>query len=110
MLPIMVAQHPAPPASLRPFARQRLLPSFLLYDTFDNADLIKNYPGPTLVLHGRQDAIMPISHGQQVAAAPQGRLVVLEADHNDLLDAEGFCPSVAAFLRSAGVVAGGVVP
>ncbi|ACD95027.1 alpha/beta hydrolase [Trichlorobacter lovleyi] len=96
----------APPASLRPFAHKRLLPSFLLRDTFDNAVLIKGFNGPTLVLHGDHDAIMPFSHGQQVAsAAVQGQLVSISADHNDLLGLPGFWKAVERFLAVAGVTA-----
>jgi pimeloyl-ACP methyl ester carboxylesterase len=98
----------APPASLRPFAHERLLPSLLLRDRFDNVELIKGYAGPTLVLHGRNDSIMPFLHGQQVAAAaPQGQLVALEADHNDLLGAPGFCEAVCSFLKAERIVTAG---
>lgn len=96
----------APPASLRPFAHQRLLPAFLLHDRFDNAALIRRYAGPALVLHGRHDTIMPLRHGQQVAAAaPQGRLVTLDADHNDLLSVSGFWQAVSSFLQTSQVIA-----
>lgn len=95
----------APPASLRPFANQRLLPSFLLHDTFDNAELIKGFAGPTLVLHGQHDSIMPFAHGQKVAAAAvNGQLVPLAADHNNLLGVAGFWKAVEAFLGTTGVV------
>lgn len=96
----------APPASLRPFAHKRLLPSFLLRDTFDNALLIKDFAGATLVLHGDHDSIMPFSHGQQVASAAQhGRLISLSADHNDLLGLPGFWKAVERFLAAEGVTA-----
>lgn len=96
----------APPASLRPFAHKRLLPSFLLRDTFDNALLIKDFAGATLVLHGDHDSIMPFSHGQQVASAAQhGRLISLSADHNDLLGVPGFWKAVERFLAAEGVTA-----
>lgn len=96
----------APPASLRPFAHKRLLPSFLLRDTFDNALLIKDFAGATLVLHGDHDSIMPFSHGQQVASAAQhGQLISLSADHNDLLGVPGFWKAVERFLAAEGVTA-----
>lgn len=95
----------SPPASLRPFARQRLLPTFLLQDTYDNAVLIKSYQGPTLVVHGQQDSIIPFKHGQQVAQAAQhGRLVALSADHNDLLATSGFWQTVTSFLQQEKLV------
>jgi len=101
----------APPASLRPLAHQRWLPSFLLFDTFDNAALIRQYTGPTLVLHGRYDSVIPFSHGQQVAAAaPRGRLVALASDHNDLLSAPGFWQEVSQFLQIEQISAKGRQP
>lgn len=106
--PVRALLLAAPPASLRPFAHERLLPSVLLRDSFDNAELIKGYAGPTLVLHGRNDTIMPILHGRQVAAAaPQGQLVALEADHNDLLGAPGFCEAVSSFLKAERIITAG---
>jgi len=89
----------APPASLRQFAHKRLLPSLLLHDTFDNDELIKQYAGSTLVLHGRHDSIIPFSNGQQMAdTARHGHLVSFDADHNDLLGMSGVWKAVAAFL------------
>jgi len=95
----------APPASLRPFAHKRLLPSLLLHDTFDNVDLIRGYTGPTLVLHGRHDSIMPFSNGQRMAtAARHGQLVPFDADHNDLLGVAGVWNEVAGFLLREKIV------
>lgn len=97
--PIRALVLAAPPASLRPFVHKRLLPSLLLHDTYDNAELVGAYEGPTLVLHGRDDAVMPFTHGQQVAAAARhGQLVALHADHADLLSTPAFWDAVGAFL------------
>lgn len=101
----------APPASLRDFAHRSLLPSFLLHDTFDNVKIITHYQGPTLVLHGRSDRVIPFFHGQQMAAAAvRGQLISLSADHNDLLAADGFWKAVTVFLRQQQIVAGGSKP
>lgn len=102
--PVRALVVAAPPASLRPFAHKRLLPSFLLHDAFDNAELVKKYSGPTLVLHGQHDSVMPFSHGQKVAAeAAHGQLVPLFADHNDLLGVPGFWKAVEKFFSVTGV-------
>ena len=95
----------APLASLRPFARERLVPPFLLRDTFDSVAQIGQYDGPTLVLHGRNDSVMPFSHGKQLAAAaPRGRLVVLTADHHDLLGSTAFWQAVSSFTHGEQLV------
>lgn len=104
--PVRALVVAAPPASLRPLAHKRLLPSFLLHDTFDNAELVKQYSGPTLVLHGQHDSLMPFFHGQKVAAAAvHGQLVPLSAGHNDLLGVPAFWEAVGKFLSAAGVTA-----
>lgn len=95
----------APFTSLRPFAHRHLLPSWLLFDHFDNLPMIRQYSGPTLVLHGQQDTIVPFSHGKQVAeAAVLGQLVVLPSDHNDLLGHPRFWEELRVFLVVTGMV------
>ncbi len=103
--PIRALILAAPLTSLRPFGYRRLFPSFLLHDTFDNIDLIKGYEGPMLVLHGQHDEIIPFSHGQRLSrASVKSKLALLNAGHNDLLEADGFWKAVRIFLGSAGVI------
>jgi pimeloyl-ACP methyl ester carboxylesterase len=103
--PIRALILAAPPASLRPFAHKRLLPALLLHDTFDNVDVIRDYAGPTLVLHGRHDSIMPFANGQQMAvAARHGQLIPFDADHNDLLGVAGVWRAIAEFLQKEKIV------
>lgn len=101
--PVQALILAAPFSSLRPFAHRRLLPAWLLFDSFDTLAAIPQYAGRTLVLHGQHDTIVPFEHGQQVAAAAvQGQLVPLPADHNDLLDQSRFWDEVRTFLAATG--------
>jgi hypothetical protein len=101
--PVQALILAAPFSSLRPFAHRRLLPAWLLFDSFDTLAAIPQYAGRTLVLHGQHDTIVPFEHGQQVAAAAvQGQLVPLPADHNDLLDQSRFWDEVRTFLSATG--------
>ena len=60
------------------------VPAFLVLDPFDTLSVISAYRGPVLVVHGRRDSLIPYSHGQALAeAAPDGRLVTYDSDHND---------------------------
>lgn len=103
--PVAALLLAAPLASLRPFARERFLPSFLLHDAFDNALLVKKYSGPLLVIHGRRDSFIPYTHGKQVAdATPRGRLVLVDADHNDILSNRDFWLNVKDFMLDAGII------
>ena len=54
----------------------------------DNVGKIKAYAGPTLVIHGAQDHLIPVGDGQALYHASQAEhkdmLVVPRADHNSL--------------------------
>ncbi len=69
---------------IRPLARRYLAPTVLVRDPFDNLDVVRQYDGPVLVMHGTADELIPHTHGQTLsAAARRGRLVDLECGHND---------------------------
>ena len=87
--------------SVADFAAGFLAPSFLIRDRFDNRKTLPSYRGPLLVIHGRQDTIVPIAHGRELSKLVAGaRLEELNCGHND-------CPrqwdTIEAFLRGAGV-------
>ena len=92
----------APPSTLAAVSQQhfRWLPvGMLLRHRFDNLEPAPRVRCPVLVLHGDRDTVVPMLHGQMVAAAlPNARFVrVPGRDHNDLdLSADG---PVAAMLR-----------
>jgi len=44
-------------------------PSVLLRDHFDNLSVVRHFPGPILVIHGRTDPVIPWRQGQRLAAA-----------------------------------------
>lgn len=90
----------------RSFAKRYLAPSFLVRDPFDNLSVVKNYPAPVLIMHGRHDAVIPYSHGIALSkAAKQGQLVTYEAGHNDCPpDWEVFWQQIGIFLRENKIV------
>jgi uncharacterized protein len=70
--------------STRAFARRYLLPGFLVRDRFEVLDAMRAFPGPTLVIHGERDEVIPVSHGRALAAAASHATLVLHAcGHND---------------------------
>ena len=88
--------------SVADFAARLLAPSFLIRDPFDNRDALSKYRGPLLVIHGRQDTIVPFEHGRALAALVPGAIFhELDCGHND-------CPrqwdAITAFLTAAGVL------
>jgi uncharacterized protein len=44
-------------------------PSFLLRDHFDNLSTVEHFAGPVLVIHGRDDRLIPWQEGRRLAVA-----------------------------------------
>jgi pimeloyl-ACP methyl ester carboxylesterase len=55
--------------SLDAFAVSRWAPAFLLRDHVDNLAVAKRFQGPLLVIHGREDRLIPRQQGLQLASA-----------------------------------------
>jgi len=91
---------------VRPMALRYLAPPFLVRDAFDNLAVVRDYPNPVLIIHGRRDAIIPFSHGQKLhRAAKRSELIVYEAGHNDCPPDWGvFWKDVETFLRRNGII------
>lgn len=51
------------------FASRYGLPRGLVLDLYDTRAALAGYDGPVLVIHGRQDAVIPYAHAQALAAA-----------------------------------------
>jgi pimeloyl-ACP methyl ester carboxylesterase len=73
-------------------------------DDIDVLDLLPRVRVPTLVLHCRQDGVVPLEQGRYIAAhIPDARFVTLDSDNHVLLAGEPawprFLDEVASFLR-----------
>ncbi len=78
------------------------LVSMLLRERYDSLALAPELPGPVLVIHGREDRIIPVEHGRRLAAAlPAARyLEVTGAGHNDLLGRPEVWQAMSEYLRA----------
>ncbi|MFH0997244.1 MAG: alpha/beta hydrolase [Pseudomonadota bacterium] len=87
--------------SIRSFAPAYGLCPFLIRDPMDNIGVLKEYPRPTLILHGKQDELIPFTHAiELVAASRNARLIAYNCGHNDCPpDWNVFWKDVFAFLR-----------
>lgn len=89
------------------FALGFLAPPVLAKDRYDNVAAVTAFPGPELVLHGDDDRIIPVRHGERLARAAGVALVRMPCGHND-------CPrpwdAIESFLRAAGVIGGHLPP
>jgi len=71
--------------SIAALARRMGVPRFLVLDPYDNLAFLTKSALPCLLIHGKQDSIIPISHAHALhAATAQSRLKILDgAGHND---------------------------
>ena len=57
-------------------------PAFLLRDHFDNIAAVAHFPGPVLVIHGREDRLIPWQQAQRLASAsPQSTFKLYACGH-----------------------------
>ena len=88
--------------SVADFAARFMAPALLIRDPFDNRKSLAQYRGPLLVIHGRNDTIVPFAHGKELATiVPNAQFVELNCGHND-------CPrdweSMKRFLGALGAL------
>ncbi|NVK88042.1 MAG: alpha/beta hydrolase [Gammaproteobacteria bacterium] len=67
--------------SVKPFFRRKGIPDFLLQSPLDNCARLAQHQLPVLLLHGRNDTVIALSHAQKLAAA--SRQVCLHVDDGD---------------------------
>lgn len=84
-------------------ARRFGFPGFLVPDRFDNLAALRDVRAPTFIVHGRDDALIPVSHAHRLAAvASDAELHLYEAGHNDCPPSRsGHWLALARFLRAA---------
>jgi fermentation-respiration switch protein FrsA (DUF1100 family) len=92
--------------SVRSFASSYRAPAFLVRDPFDNLAVVRAYDGPVLVVHGKNDEVIPYEHGMALSrAAKRGAMISYRCSHNDCPpNWEAFIGEVEAFLRKCGVL------
>lgn len=76
----------------------------LPFDYYDNLARIGDVHCPVLMIHGRQDRVIPFTHGQTLfekANKPKMSLWVEGADHNDLIETAGeaYWKAIGEFLE-----------
>lgn len=93
--------------SLSAMARRVGLPGILLRHRLSPQDVLPNLDCPVLIVHGRTDAQIPFSHGEQLATLARAATLYATTDgHNDLpSDLPAYERQLGAFLQSAGILA-----
>ncbi len=82
------------------------IPGMLIQDPFDNLAVVRDYPGPVLVIHGEYDTLIPYEQGVVLAQAAQyGELITYMCGHNDCPPSWNvYWQDVTAFLERAGII------
>lgn len=96
----------APFRSVRVMMRSFLIFGPFVLDPYDNEEVVRNLDRPLLVLHGREDEIVPFAHGQALAAIGRdATLVEFDCGHNDFpVGGRRHWEAVEAFLKKSGVL------
>ena len=91
--------------SLDIFVGRYWAPAFLLHDHFDNLSSVRQFRGPVLVIHGRDDQLIPWERGQRLAAASAHSTFRLYDCGHGCWDPErsAFWKDAAPFLELAGI-------
>ena len=92
--------------SARAFASRFLAPGFLVRDPFDNLTVVSTYTGPVLIIHGKNDDIIPFSHGKALyEKCLKAKMIAYDCAHNDCPpDYVIFWKDIETFLTGAGVI------
>ena len=92
--------------SVRSFAKRYLAPALLVRDPFDNLSVVRDYKGPTLVIHGKFDEVIPYSHGMTLyKASRNAAMITYKSGHNDCPpNWNVFWRDIESFLHRSGII------
>lgn len=93
----------SPFTSVAAFAAGFGAPPLLVAHPFRTDRVLQDLDAPVLILHARDDEVVPISHGRALArASPRATLVELEGSHNSgLAQTRAYWNAIDAFLAKA---------
>jgi pimeloyl-ACP methyl ester carboxylesterase len=94
--------------SLDIFAAGYWAPAFLLHDHFDNLAVVRSFSGPVLVIHGRDDRLVPWEQAKRLASASKHSTFKLYDCGHGCWEPQRlpFWRDAVPFLREAGVLQG----
>ena len=92
--------------SVKSFTARFLAPGFIVRDPFDNLSVVSRYTNPVLIIHGKNDDIIPFSHGKALyEKCLKGKLIIYDCSHNDCPpDYAIFRKDIETFLTEIGII------
>ena len=90
--------------SVNSFAKNYLMPHYLVRDPFESKEVVGLFERPILFLHGDRDNIVPISHAYELReAAKNGTMKIYNAGHNDMpVFEQQYWDDISEFLGDVG--------
>jgi len=87
------------------FAGKYLALGTLILDPFDNLEMMEQFNGATLIIHGRYDELIPYKHGVKLhKACKNSKLVTYDCGHNDCPpNFDTFINDVKKFFKESGI-------
>lgn len=79
---------------------KRVSDDFWRKHEWNSLEAVSKFDGPALVIHGKEDKLIPFSHGEQIAAALGVKITAIEgAGHNDIFTKAELWSAVQNFLE-----------
>lgn len=81
------------------------VPAFIIKDPFPIEPVLRDYPGPVLILHGELDQAVPVALARKNAAAAKNATLVIYPgiNHNDMPRGHGDWDDILSFLDRQGL-------
>lgn len=87
--------------SIADFSWRFGVPPVLVRDRFDNRAVLKQFWQPVFLAHGRQDQIVPVAHGRELAKLiKHATYVELDGDHFRYNDEDGYRSALRSWVRA----------
>ena len=86
---------------IKHIARGMGMPPLLAKDHYENLGFVRAFARPLLIIHGRQDTLLPVAFGQQLAqASPQAILWEHDGDHVSVPDPAAMWAQIERFMAA----------
>ncbi|MBF0226121.1 MAG: alpha/beta hydrolase [Desulfobacterales bacterium] len=89
-------------ANVKLLASKYFVPTVMVRDPFDNLKCVEKYDKPILIMHGKNDEVIPYEHAIILSeASKNGKLITYDCGHNNFpIDENFFWNDVELFIKN----------